>query len=112
MGESGENQDAWIAQFRAMLEKNEVGWAFWPYKKMDATSSPVSFDRPAHWDEILSYAALPGGAGAGEDRMKKRPSMEHSREALSSLLEKVRLVDCKVNEGYLQALGMKRASVR
>ena len=112
MGESGENQDSWIAQFRAMLEKNEVGWAFWPYKKMDATSSPVSFDRPAHWDEILSYATLPGGAGAGEERMKKRPTVEHSREALASLLEKVRLVNCRVNEGYLQALGMKRAAVR
>jgi endoglucanase len=73
MGESGENQDSWIAQFRTMLEKNDVGWAFWPYKKMDATSSPVSFARPVHWDEIVSYAALPGGMGAAEEKMKKRP---------------------------------------
>ncbi len=31
MGESGENKDEWIAQFREMLEKNDVGWTFWPY---------------------------------------------------------------------------------
>ncbi len=107
MGESGENQDSWIAQFRTMLEANDVGWAFWPYKKMDATSSPVSFARPAHWDEIVAYAALPGGVGAAEEKMKKRPPAEHVREALADLLEKVKLDQCRVNEGYLKALGLR-----
>ena len=106
MGESGENQDSWIAQFTAMLEKNEVGWAFWPYKKMDATSSPVSFERPANWDEIVRYAALPGGTGEAEEKMKKRPSIENSRAALASLLEKIRLENCRINAGYLKALGL------
>jgi hypothetical protein len=107
MGESGENQDAWVAQFRAMLESNDVGWAFWPYKKMDATSSPVSFPRPPHWDEIVTYAALPGGMGAAEEKMKKRPPVERSRAALADLLEKIKLENCRVNEGYLKALGMR-----
>ena len=107
MGESGENQDAWIGEFRAMLEKNDVGWAFWPYKKMDATSSPVSFARPVHWDEIVTYAALPGGTGAAEERMKKRPAAEHMRAAMADLLEKVKWENCRVNGGYLQALGMR-----
>jgi len=107
MGESGENQDGWVAQFRTMLESNEVGWAFWPYKKMDAPSSPVSFARPVHWDEIVAYAALPGGIGAAEEKMKKRPPMEHSRAAMADLLEKIKLANCRVNEGYLRALGMR-----
>jgi len=107
MGESGENQDSWIAQFRTMLETNDVGWTFWPYKKMDATSSPVSFVRPVHWDEIVSYAALPGGTGAAEEKMKKRPPAEHARAALADLLEKIKLEKCRVNEGYLKALGMR-----
>src|SRR5450755_507035 len=106
MGESGENQDAWIAQFRAMLEKNDVGWTFWPYKKMDATSSPVSFSRPMHWDEIVAYAALPGGMGAAEDKMKKRPPADRSRAALADLLNKIKFDSCRVNPGYLEALGM------
>jgi endoglucanase len=107
MGESGENRDAWIAQFREMLEKNDVGWTFWPYKKMDATSSPVSFARPMHWDEIVSYAALAGGMGAAEEKMKKRPPADHSRAALADLLEKIKWEKCRVNEGYLKALGMR-----
>jgi endoglucanase len=111
MGESGENQDSWIAQFRAMLESNGVGWAFWPYKKMDATSSPVSFARPAHWDEIVAYAALPGGMGAAEEKMKKRPPMDHSRAALADLLDKIKLDRCRINEGYLKALDMRTPSI-
>ncbi len=112
MGESGENQDTWIAQFRTMLEKNEVGWTFWPYKKMDATSSPVSFERPLHWDEIVAYAALPGGMGAAEEHMKKRPVSDHARAALADLLEKIKLENCRVNAGHLAALGMKAPAVR
>ena len=112
LGESGENQDAWVAQFRTMLEANDVGWAFWPYKKMDATSSPVSFARPLHWDEIVSYAALPGGTGAAEEKMKKRPAADHTRAALADLLEKVKLENCRVNEGYLKALGMRVVELR
>ncbi len=106
MGESGENEDAWIEQFRTVLEKNDVGWTFWPYKKMDATSSPVSFARPAHWDEIVAYAALPGGMGAAEEKMKKRPPAEHVRAAMADLLAQIRLEKCRVNGGYLKALGM------
>jgi endoglucanase len=107
MGESGENQDAWIAQFRAMLEASDVGWAFWPYKKMDATSSPVSFARPAHWDEMVAYAALAGGIGAAEEKMKKRPPTDHIRAAMADLLEQIKWEKCRVNDGYLKALGMR-----
>ena len=110
MGESGENQDSWIAAFRALLENHEIGWTFWPYKKMDATSSPVSFDRPVFWDEIIRYAALPGGAGAAEEKLKKRPTIQHSREALAALREKIRLENCRTNAGYLKALGLRAPS--
>ncbi len=35
MGESGENDDDWVFNFRELLDKNGIGWHFWPYKKMD-----------------------------------------------------------------------------
>jgi len=60
MSESGENTDEWIAQYRELLDKNHIDWAFWPYKKMDSPRSIVSFPRPAYWEEIVAYAKLPG----------------------------------------------------
>ena len=46
LGESGENTDEWIAQFVALMEKHNIGWAFWPYKKMGKTSAVVTITPP------------------------------------------------------------------
>jgi endoglucanase len=110
MSESGENKDEWIAQFRELLEKNQIGWAFWPYKKMDATSSPVSLSRPVYWDEIVAYAKLPGGTGDTEKRIGKRPPQEHINAAFDNLLNNIQWSRCRINDGYLKALGLTAAN--
>lgn len=107
LGESGENTDEWIAQFVRTLEKNNVGWCFWPYKKMEKTSAVVSFAKPPHWDEVLAYAKIPQLSGETEKRIGARPSLELAREALRDLLQKIRFENCSVNSGYLKALGLK-----
>jgi len=104
MGETGENKDEWIGQFARLLEKNDVGWAFWPYKKMDATSSPVTFAQPAHWAEIVAYAKLDRNLGHVEDRQKQRPSQDVIDGAFASLLENIQFAHEKRNMGYIRAL--------
>ena len=106
LGESGENNDEWIAQFVTVLEKNNIGWAFWPYKKMDATSSVVSFNRPQYWDEILAFAKLPDGTGNAEKRIAARPPMDHIHAAFADLLKDIEFANCTKNPGYLKALGL------
>lgn len=105
MGESGENTDEWIGKFREVLDKDEISWTFWPYKKMQATSSPVTFGRPEHWDEIVAYAARHAGMGETEKSIAVRPSLEDSRAAFEDLLVKIRFENSTINEGYLKALG-------
>lgn len=107
MGESGENTDEWIAQFANTLEKNNIGWAFWPYKKMQKSSAVVSIIPPADWHEIVEFAKLPRGTAAVEERLKARPEQETITRAFAEFLESIRLQKCRVNEGYLKALGMK-----
>ena len=106
LGESGENKDEWIEQFVRMLEDNQVGWCFWPYKKMEKTSAVVSFAQPAHWAEVVEYAKMPGNSGDTEKRIAARPTLEHSREALQDLLRKISFENCRINPGYLKALGV------
>jgi len=107
MGESGENTDEWIAQFAKTLEKNNIGWAFWPYKKMGKPSAILSIIPPADWPKIVEFAKLPRGTAHVEDRLKARPDQETITRAFADLLESVRQQKCRVNEGYLKALGMK-----
>ncbi len=107
LGESGENTDAWIQQFASLLDKNDIGWCFWPYKKMEKPSCMVSIQKPVYWDEIVAFAKMPAGTGNAEKRIAARPSLEHSQKALADLLDKVRFDSCRINPGYLQALGLK-----
>jgi len=107
MGESGENTDEWIVQFVKALEENNIGWAFWPYKKMEKSSAVVSIVPPADWGKIVEFAKLPRGTAHAEERLKVRPEQETITRTFAELLESVRLQNCRVNEGYLKALGMK-----
>jgi hypothetical protein len=105
LGESGENTDEWVASFRSLLESNRIGWCFWPYKKMDSASGVVSIAKPEGWDAIVAFAD--GPRTTFEDVRKNRPPREVIKKALDGYLENIKVENCKVNEGYLKALGLK-----
>jgi hypothetical protein len=105
MGESGENTDEWIGSFRTLLEHNNIGWCFWPYKKLNATSCVVSINPPADWDAIVVFAD--GPRTTFEEVRKHRPPKEKVEKALSDYLEGIKFSNCRVNQGYLKALGLK-----
>ena len=107
LGESGENNDEWIADFVRVLENNKIGWCFWPYKKMEKASSVVSFDKPVHWDEVIAYAKTARTTGNAEKEIAIMPPIENSRAAFRDLLNKVQLKNCRVNAGYVKALGLE-----
>jgi endoglucanase len=106
LGESGENTDDWISQFVKTLEDNNIGWAFWPYKKMEKSSAVVSIMPPADWGKIIEFARLPRGTGHVEERLKARPEQGLIKRAFDEMLVNIRLEKCRVNAGYLKALGM------
>jgi endoglucanase len=60
MGESGENNLEWLYTAFRLYENYNIGWNFWPWKKMETITSPVSVIAPVGWDEIRNYAH--GGA--------------------------------------------------
>ena len=104
MGESGENTDEWISSFRTLLESNNIGWCFWPYKKLEATSCVVSINSPAEWQTIIAFAE--GPRTTFEDLRKHRPAKEKVQQALSNYLEQIKFSNCRINQGYLKALGL------
>lgn len=105
MGESGENTDEWITSFRKLLEQQDVGWCFWPYKKLDATSCPVSINPPADWDAIVTFAE--GPRARYEEIRDHRPARAKTERILNDYLEGVKFANCRINQGYLKALSVK-----
>jgi endoglucanase len=105
-GETGENENEWIASFRKILEQFEIGWHFWPYKKMDNTRGIVSFPRPAGYDAIIAFA---DSSRTTFDRVRKlRPADTAAvRKALFQYTENSRFENIQPNKDYIEALGLK-----
>ena len=106
MGESGENTDQWIGAWRRLNEKNNFGWCFWPYKKMDAASNMLSVRRTAEWDSVIAYANKP--RTTFKEIREARPSQQVITKAFNDYLELCKFSNCTVNDGYMRALGLAK----
>jgi len=103
-GETGENEDAWVETFRKMLDSNNIGWHYWPYKKIDNTRGIVSFSKPVYYDSVIAYANT--AKNNFEDIRKHRPAnASEISKALEGFLENCRFKNCIQNKGYIKALG-------
>lgn len=105
LGESGENTNEWINDFRTLLEKNSIGWCFWPYKKMKSDRGIVSINQPEFFDLIIEFAE--GDTYSYGSIRDRRPDVEKVKLALNQYLENCKLKNCTVNHGYINALGLK-----
>jgi endoglucanase len=103
-GETGENTDEWVGAFKKTLEENNVGWHYWPYKKMDNTRGVITFDVPAGFEKIIDYTELPR-ADFAAIRKVAPTDREEIKKALEGFLNNCRFENCKVNNGYVTALG-------
>lgn len=103
-GETGENEDAWVETFRKMLDSNNIGWHYWPYKKIDNTRGIVSFNKPVNYDSVITYANTP--KNNFEDIRKNRPADAAAiKKAMDDFLENCSFKNCIPNVGYIKALG-------
>ena len=101
MGEGGENDPAWIQTAFGMYEDLGISWSFWPWKKLDTWTSPVSVTSPAGWAEIVDYAL----------GRRPRPSAAAAQRALGDLLERIRLDACSARPDVVSAL-FRRVPIR
>lgn len=105
MGESGENTYEWIDSFRKLLEKNQIGWCFWTFKRLNADATIASVKKPETWDEIVKFTENP--RLTFEEIRKARPDKAKIDKALRDYLENIKIANCKINDDYLKSLGLK-----
>lgn len=109
LGESGENTDEWVADFRSLQEEHDIGWCFWPYKKMESERGIVSIKAPEGWDQIQQFAESIGQSY--EERRKIRPDFDMARRVFDQLLDNIKLENTRSNPGYIKALGLDAATI-
>jgi hypothetical protein len=93
VGETGEKGNAIYWATSQLFEANNIGFSFWPWKKMDTKNTPYSIKKPTDWDLISAYTN--GGA---------RPETTVSEKALNELLENIKLSNCDYFEDVCHAI--------
>ena len=94
LGESGENTNEWFRECVALVERHHIGWAWWPYKKVKASSCVMTVTAP---DDFAAVVAYWNGAGP-------RPSAEVARRGLFSLVDQLAADKCRYNPEVSKAL--------
>ncbi|RPH94723.1 MAG: glycoside hydrolase family 5 protein [Calditrichaeota bacterium] len=82
-GESGENTLDWYWAAFQLYEDHNIGWLFWPWKKMDTENTPYSIVKPQNWDALVKY-----GQGG------EKPTSDQAAAILQELIENIKLENC------------------
>ena len=100
VGETGERDDAIYWATTEYFEANNIGWSFWPWKKMDTRNTPYSINPPAQWEAVAAYS-----------RGEEKPSREVAQKAFDDLLRNIRLENCHFFPDVVNSM-MRRAPAR
>jgi hypothetical protein len=93
VGETGERDSTIYWATTEYFEANNIGWSFWPWKKLDADNGPISVKRPAQWDAIVAFS-----------RGDAKPSSETAQSAFDELLKNIRLENCVYHPSVVNAM--------
>ncbi len=103
MGEIGHNTDEWMASFCQTMVDNNIGYTFWPYKKI-TNSSFVGIPAPEGWELVKAFSEAPRGTYA--EIRAARPNQQEALRLMMQFVENSRLGNCQVQSSYIQAIGL------
>ena len=106
MGEIGHNTDEWQAQFVEVMKQNNIGYTFWPYKKID-NSCMMGIQRPAEWDSVIVKFSETSRNSYQEWR-EDRPDQQLARRLLMEYAENSRFDRCQPQTDYIQSMGLEK----
>jgi hypothetical protein len=105
LGESGENNNQWFRECVALVEKNHIGWAWWPHKKVNSGSCILTIKRPEEFAKVVDFWNKGGD----------RPSRETALKGLFEMVENAKAANCRFNTNVALALiptGVDSSSAR
>jgi aryl-phospho-beta-D-glucosidase BglC (GH1 family) len=69
LGETGENSNVWFTSAIRLLESNNIGWSWWPLKKL-GNNNPLQIPMNPQYQQIVDYWAGKGPKPSKEDAAK------------------------------------------
>ena len=95
LGETGENSNPWYTATLDLVRRKEIGWCFWPWKKVWTDNCPLSVEPPAgSWELVTEYY----------EGKHARPSPQVAAAAVRALLQAAQPSRCKRNTAVTEIL--------
>ncbi len=94
LGESGENSNLWFTEAISLMEKNNIGWAFWPMKKIENLAGVTSVSTTPEYEQLLDYWKNGG----------TRPSEAFAKSALMQIAENFKMERLTIRYDVIDAM--------
>lgn len=104
MGEIGHNTDEWQAAFCQTMVEQNIGYTFWPYKKL-TNSCWVGIPAPDGWDLIRNFSEAPRSTYS--EIRAARPDQAEARRLMEEFLENCRFEKCNIQSSYIRSIQLK-----
>ena len=93
-GECGENSNLWFRDAIKLFEDNNMGWAWWPMKKIESIAGPLTVIKTEGYDALLDYWNNGGTP----------PSAEEAKATLLQVTELLKMENCVYQYDVIDAM--------
>ena len=94
LGETGENSNQWFVECIELMKTNNIGWAWWPHKKISSISGPLSIQLLPAYQSLLNYWTNGGTP----------PSSNTAFATLMAQANVMKIEQCKYNKDVIDAM--------
>jgi endoglucanase len=94
LGESGENSNVWFRDAISLSESLNIGWAWWPLKKIGSIAGPAAVTKTPQYQQLLDYWANGG----------TQPSQEFAFNALMQMAENYKIQNTTTKPDVIDAM--------
>ncbi len=106
MGEIGHNTDEWMSAFVDVMCANNIGYTFWPYKKINV-SAMTGIEPPEDWQKLVDFVESPRGSYAEIREARKLCSESLGRSLLRQYIDNAKADKMIIHNSYIKAMHLK-----
>ncbi|MPT33338.1 MAG: carbohydrate-binding protein, partial [Chryseobacterium sp.] len=94
LGETGENSNVWFTELNQLLLKNNIGYAYWPMKKINNIAGVTNVKITPEYQKLLDYWKNGG----------QKPTKDFAKKALMKIADNYKMENVKVKKDVIDAM--------
>jgi hypothetical protein len=94
LGETGENSNVWFTELIRLLDKHNIGYAFWPMKKIDNIAGITNVKITPEYQKLLDYWKNGG----------EKPSREFAYKTLMKIADNYKFSNVEIKNDVIDAM--------